>query len=190
MAQLFDDGIFSIIDEASAIQVGAKLYWFVANTSTPVDTFTTSALNVPNTNPVLAQADGRFPQMWLAPGDYKYILTAPDSTPADPLVTVDDYNVPDAPETFDPALSDFLAGDEPLPIASGGTASTSAANAIAALGGLPTTGGTMTGNIVRSAKGVHLFWETAAMNNGNAFLTIDSDPDPTTLAGQIWFKYS
>lgn len=190
VAQLFDDGIFSVIDAASAIQVGAKLYWFVANTSTPVDTYSDPELTVENTNPVLADADGRFPQMWLAPGLYKYVLTAPDGNPMSPLVSVDDYRVSDEPETFGPDLADFLAGDEPLPIASGGTGQTSAVNAIAALGGLPTTGGTVTGNIVRSGKGVTLFWETAAMVNGNAFLTVDSDPDPSSLSGQIWMKWS
>jgi hypothetical protein len=190
VAQLFDTGVFSVIDDASAIQVGAKLYWYVANTSTLVDTYSDPELTVENTNPVLADADGRFPQMWLAPGLYKYVLTASDGNPMSPLVTVDDYRVSDEPETFDPDLADFLAGDVPLPIASGGTGQTSAVNAIAALGGLPAAGGTVTGNIVRSTKGVHLYFNTAAMNNGGVFLTVDSDPDPTSLAGQVWMKWS
>ncbi len=190
VAQLFDTGVFSVIDEASAIQVGAKLYWYVANTTTLVDTYSDPELTVENTNPVLAEADGRFPQMWLAPGLYKYVLTAPDGNPMSPLVTVDDYRVSDEPETFDPDLAAFLAGAVPLPIASGGTGQTSAVNAIAALGGLPAAGGAVTGSITRSTKGVHLFWETAAMNNGNVFLTVDSDPDPSTLAGQIWMRWS
>lgn len=190
VAQLFDDGIFSVIDETSAIQVGAKLYWYTSGTDTLVDTFSDADLTTENTNPVLAAADGRFPQMWLAPGLYKYVLTAPNGNPMSPLRTVPYYRVSDEPETFDPDLADFLAGDEPLPIASGGTGQTSAVNAIAALGGLPAAGGTVTGNITRSTKGVTLFWETAAMVNGNAFLTVDSDPDPTTLAGQIWMKWS
>jgi hypothetical protein len=28
------------------------------------------------------------------------------------------------------------------------------------------------------------------MNNGGVFLTVDTDPDPTSAAGQIWLKYS
>lgn len=189
MAFLFDTGLFSVIGLDSQIEVGSKLYWFVANTATPTNTYSNPGLSVPNTNPVLAQGDGRFPEIWLAPGDYKYVLTAPDGSPADPLHTVDDFNVPDTPPSFDPALNNFLAGSEPLPIAKGGTASTSATNALLALGGLPLAGGTVTGNIVRSSKGVHHFWDTAAMNNGGWFITPTADPDPTTLPGQVWARY-
>lgn len=189
MAFLFDNGLFSIIGLDSEIEVGSRIYWRVAGTDTPVDSYSNPGLSVANTNPVLAEADGRFPEMWLAPGDYKFILTPPNGTPADPIRTVDDYSVPDTPPSFDPALEDFLAGTEPLPIASGGTGETSAVNALASLGGLPLAGGTVTGNIVRSGKGVVHFWETAAMNNGNWFLTPVADPDPTTLAGQVWARY-
>ncbi|MBB6424934.1 hypothetical protein [Sphingopyxis sp. JAI128] len=189
MALLFDTGLFSIIGLDSEIEVGSKLYWYVANTTTPTDTYTTPALNVANTNPVLADADGRFPEIWLAPGDYKYVLTAPGGSPADPLNTVDNFNVPDTPPSFDPDLNAFLAGSEPLPIAKGGTASTSAVNALVALGAFPLAGGTVTGNIIRSTKGVHHYWETAAMNNGGWFITPAADPDPTTLPGQVWAKY-
>lgn len=189
MAFLFDTGLFSVIGLDSQIEVGAKLYWYVAGTATATNTYSDPGLSVPNTNPVLAQADGRFPEIWLAPGDYKYVLTAPGGSPADPLHTVDDFNVPDTPPSFDPALDDFLSGNEPLPIANGGTASTSAVNSLAAIGGLPLAGGTVTGNIVRSTKGVHHFWDTAAMNNGGWFITAAADPDPTTLPGQVWAKY-
>lgn len=190
MAFLFDTGIFSVIGLDSAIEVGAKLYWYVADTATPVDTYSNPELTVPNTNPVLAGADGRFPTMFLAPGDYKYILTAADSTPADPLHTQDDYNVPDTPPSFDPDLDDFLAGDVPLPVASGGTGATSAVNARTNLGAFATTGGNVSGNITRTSKGVHLFWETAALNNGNVFLVEEGDPNPATLPGQITFFYT
>lgn len=189
MALLFDTGLFSVIGLDSEIEVGSKLYWFQANTTTPTDTYTTPALNVANTNPVLAQADGRFPEIWLAPGDYKYVLTAPGGSPADPIHTVDDFNVSDTPPSFDPALDDFFSGNEPLPIAKGGTGSTSAVNALDALGALATTGGTVTGNIVRSGQGVHHFWITAALNSGGWALTTVSDPDPTTQPGQVWARY-
>lgn len=185
--QLFDTGIFSVIDETSAIGAGWLLGWFIADTTTPTDTFTEPTGGVANSNPVEADADGRFPPMWLDPGDYKYILYDADGVP---IKSQNDYNVPAAPPSFDPALDGFLAGDEPLPISSGGTGEVTAPNAITALGGLPVAGGTMTGQITKTGKGVFLFFETAGMANGNVFLTVDSDPDPSTLAGQIWMKYS
>lgn len=189
MAQLFDTGIFSVIGVDSQILVGAKLYWYEAGTSTPVDTYSDPDLNIPNTNPVLADAGGRFPQIWLAPGDYKYILTAADSTPADPIATVDDLNVSSEPPSFSPSLDDFLSGAAPLPVSSGGTGAASAVNALTNLGAFPAAGGNVTGNITREGNGVHIYWAVAAMNSGEAYLTASADPDPTNAAGEIWFKY-
>jgi hypothetical protein len=185
---LFDTGIFSVINQSSAIGVGWGLNFYTANTSTRINSYTEPSGGVANTNPVLTDADGRFSSMWLDRGQsIKWDLIDEDGAV---VMSQDDYAIPTEPPSFDPALDDFLAGDEPLPIASGGTGSTSAVNAIAALGGLPAAGGTVSGNIVRSTKGVHHFWETAAMNNGNWFLTVSTDPDPTTLAGQVWAKYA
>lgn len=189
MAFLFDTGLFSIIGLDSEIEVGSKLYWYVANTATPVDTYSNPELTVANTNPVLAQADGRFPEMWLAPGSYKYILTAPGGSPADPLNSIDGFLVPDTPPSFDPTLDDFLAGAAPLPIAHGGTNSTSSVNALTALGAFPQVGGVVGGGIIRATAGAHLFWQTAAMDNGNVYLTPLADPDPTSLPGQVWARY-
>jgi len=45
---------------------GAKLYFYAFGTSTPKDTYTTSALSTPNSNPVEADADGLFPAIWLS----------------------------------------------------------------------------------------------------------------------------
>ena len=185
---LFDTGIFSVIDEASAIGVGWQLNFYTANTSSRINTYTTPDGGVENTNPVESDAEGRFPAIWIADNQtIKWVLADEDGAV---IMSLDDYEIPASPPTFDPALDDFLAGDEPLQIADGGTGSDSAVNAIAALGGLPTAGGTMTGNITRSAKGVHLYWNASGQANGGVFVTVDSDPDPTSLAGQIWMKYA
>lgn len=45
---------------------GAKLYFYAFGTSTPKDTYTTSALSTANSNPVEADADGLFPAIWLS----------------------------------------------------------------------------------------------------------------------------
>lgn len=185
---LFDTGIFSVINTSSAIGVGWLLNFYTANTSTRITTYNAPTGGSANTNPVVAQADGRFPQIWIEDDqDIKWTLTDADGVVK---VTVDDFEVTPPPPDVAAGLVNFLAGTSPLPIANGGTASATAANAIAALGGLALPGGTMTGNIVRSTKGVHLYFNTAAMNNGGVYLTVDSDPDPTSAAGEIWLKYT
>lgn len=188
--KLFDIGIFSVIDDASAIGIGWLLNFYTANTTARIDTYTTPDGSVQNTNPVVADAGGRFPAIWIDEGQsIKWVLTDEDGVVV-PNGNQDDYEIPVAPPSIDPDLDSFLSGDIPLPIGSGGTGQTSAPNAIAALGGLPAAGGTVSGNITRNAKGVHLYWETAAMSGGNIFLTVDSDPDPTSAPGQIWMKYT
>ncbi len=186
--QLFDIGIFSVIDEASAIGVGWQLYFYTANTLTPIDTFTEPSGGVENSNPVVADADGRFPAIWIDDGQtIKWILTDADGAVK---MSLDDYSIPSSPPEFDPALFDFLAGDDPLPIANGGTNSTSAVNALAALGALGLVGGIVTGAIIRGSAGAHLYNASAGQTTGGVFVTIDSDPDPTTTAGQWWATYS
>lgn len=62
----------NIISQASDLNgvsiVGAKLKFFVANqTSILLDTFQEEALENENTNPVIADGQGRFPDIWLDP---------------------------------------------------------------------------------------------------------------------------
>lgn len=65
---------------------GAKLYTFVTGTSTPKAVFTDAGLSVAHTNPVIADAAGRFPAMFLAVGDYRTVLT----DAADVTIATDD----------------------------------------------------------------------------------------------------
>lgn len=185
---LFDTGIFSVIDEASAIGVGWGLNFYTADTATRINTYSEPSAGVANPNPVPSDAEGRFPSIWIDQGQtIKWVLTDQDGAV---VTSQDDYNIPTEPPSFDPDLDAFLAGDAPLPIASGGTGQTSAVNAISALGGLPAAGGAVTGKITQSTKGVYHFWLTAAMNNGEWALTPNTDPDPTSLPGQAWAKYA
>lgn len=55
---------------------------------------------------------------------------------------------------------------------------------------IPKTGGTVTGNIVRSGAGVHLYHKDGALTSGRVFFTPNTDPDPTSINGDIWFKYA
>lgn len=52
---------------------GAKLSFFATGTSTPKDTFTDSGAGTPNANPVIADSNGVFPDIFIS-GTYKVIL--------------------------------------------------------------------------------------------------------------------
>lgn len=74
MAVLFDSGIFSVVGATGAALAGATIDWYVTGTTTRLATYSDSTLSTPNTNPVVADANGRFGPMWLQNADYKMIL--------------------------------------------------------------------------------------------------------------------
>jgi hypothetical protein len=78
------------IDSSVRVTPGAKAYFYATTTTTPQDTYTTSARNVAHPNPVVADANGVFPAIYLDPAlVYKLTLT----TSADVLIyTVDPVN--------------------------------------------------------------------------------------------------
>lgn len=73
---LTPDARLRIVGDLSVIVPGAKLHTYVAGTpSTNQQTFSDSALTVPNANPVLASAFGLFGPIYLTPGlGYKLVL--------------------------------------------------------------------------------------------------------------------
>lgn len=54
---------------------GAKLYFYQANSTTPVPTYNDKQGTIPNTNPVIADSNGIFPQIFLEQRLYRVILT-------------------------------------------------------------------------------------------------------------------
>ena len=95
---------------------GGKLYTYAAGTTTPLASYTTSAGNVPHTNPIIFDSAGRVPggQIWLTDGsvDYKFLL----ETSFNVLVGTFD-NIP-------PAISGSAADIEYLPAGIGAVATT------------------------------------------------------------------
>lgn len=75
-----------------------------------------------------------------------------------------------------------------LAIADGGTGASSASVALANLGGLPNTGGSTSGTIIRTGKGAYTFFNNASCNNGEIFIQAVG-ADPTTYPGDMVFEY-
>jgi len=73
MAQRF---VLPFADVGSGIKPssGAKLSFFITGTNTPKDTFTNEALTIANSNPVVADANGLFGDIWM-PGGARYKVT-------------------------------------------------------------------------------------------------------------------
>lgn len=57
---------------------GGKLYFYVTGTSTPQDTYSDIGLTVPNANPVIADDNGRWSNIWLG-GSQGYLVTLTDA---------------------------------------------------------------------------------------------------------------
>ena len=64
MAQRFYEPIARIFTNAGAVGVGYKYYFYATGTTTPVTTYQNAGLTVANTNPVLSDSNGRFPEIW------------------------------------------------------------------------------------------------------------------------------
>lgn len=85
----------------------AKLFFYESGTSTPLDTYSDVNLTTPNANPVVADADGLFGDIFLGSSPYKVVLKSapyPDGDDsvkwtADPVwadLTADNNNATDA----------------------------------------------------------------------------------------------
>jgi hypothetical protein len=75
-----------------------------------------------------------------------------------------------------------------LAVADGGTGASTAAVALANLGGLDLAGGTVTGDIVRSTKGIHAYFNSASMTSGEIFFQAVG-ADPMAGPGDIVFEW-
>lgn len=62
-------------DATGAPMAGAKLYTFETGTTTPKPTFSDAGLTVANANPIIANADGYFGDVFLEAGGYRFQLT-------------------------------------------------------------------------------------------------------------------
>jgi hypothetical protein len=89
MSQRFKPPFFTPVDGNGNTYAGAKLYFYETGTSTPLDTYSDEALSVANANPVVADSNGLFSDIFLKGQSYKAILkTSADVTvwTADPVI--------------------------------------------------------------------------------------------------------
>lgn len=83
----------TVIDMIGGVLPGAKLYFFISGTDTPLNTYADRELTVPNDNPMIADAGGRFSNIWLQPREYRVRLTDlndDEQWTADPVVPFED----------------------------------------------------------------------------------------------------
>lgn len=186
--QLFDVSIFNALSSAGALGAGWKLAFYTGGTSTPITTYNARTAGSANANPVIADANGRFSVIWIEDNQtIKWVL----SNASDVVqVTVDNFLIPTTPAATDTNLAGFLANatSSPLAVAYGGTGATAAATALSNLGALPAAGGTVTGNIVRSSKGIHPYFNNSSMTGGQIYIQA-AGADPTSNPGDIVFEY-
>jgi hypothetical protein len=73
---LTPDARLRVFSDLSVVLPGARLHTYVAGTpSTPLATYSDSALTIPNANPIIADAFGLFGPIYLTPGTaYKLVL--------------------------------------------------------------------------------------------------------------------
>lgn len=112
------------IDASGAMIAGSKLYFYLAGTSqaTPQDVFSDSARVTPISQPVLADASGRWPDIFMGDEIYDVVWKDADGVAIDTFLNVD------------AGLSSALGTGTALAVNQGGTGATTAAAARTNLG--------------------------------------------------------
>jgi hypothetical protein len=94
---------------AGALIPGAQAYFYINGTTTPQDTYTTSDLVTPHSNPVVADGEGKFPAIYFNDElQYKLVLTDSDDVE---IYTEDNFTIPPNPQ--DPTADESAAGVTP-----------------------------------------------------------------------------
>lgn len=118
---------FAQISNASGVPYsGAKINVYAAGTTTPLSLFSNAALSIAAANPIVCDADGTHAITYMATASYKTTVT----TSAGASLTSW------SKDNIDPGVA---IGSGALPIANGGTSSTTAAGARTALGAAAAT---------------------------------------------------
>jgi hypothetical protein len=76
----------TVLDTTGVAVPGAKIYTYVSGTTTNATTYTTSALDVANANPIVADSAGRYVAYLASGGNYRFIIKTSAG------VTIDDQD--------------------------------------------------------------------------------------------------
>lgn len=94
-AYLFHSPVFRPLNISGGILPGAKIQFYISGTTTPTDVYADAGLTTPLSNPVIADADGRFVAIYLDPTvTYRALLFDEDDAlqwDIDPLAQARDF---------------------------------------------------------------------------------------------------
>lgn len=108
-----------VLTSSGRLGAGYRLHFYSTGTSSALDTYSNAALSVANSNPVVADASGTFPDIFLGNQPYKVVLAT------DAGVTV---------WSADPVSTAVGELGIPIPVASGGTGATDVAGVFTSFG--------------------------------------------------------
>jgi hypothetical protein len=80
------------LNNSGRVIAGARLYFFDEGTTTPQTTYEDAARTTAHDHPIVADAYGKWPAVYLAPGTYRYRINDSDGS------TIDDFDGIVAPE--------------------------------------------------------------------------------------------
>lgn len=87
MANISPFAFFQLLDNNGDPLSGGKLYTYEAGTSTPKITYTSEDESTANANPIILDSGGRA-DVWLAEGEYKFVLTDSSDNAVDTIDNV------------------------------------------------------------------------------------------------------
>lgn len=186
------------LDQHGGLIDAGKIYVGAAEADpelSPIQVYWDTALTVPAAQPLRTRGgmivrNGAPAVAFVAETDYSMRVRDADGSQVSYAATATDavaVSYQPASNTLDllAALSTTSFGRSLLSLAD-----VNALKALVAVSGyLSTTGGTVSGNILRQGGGPHLYFNDAALTSGRVFLTAVGASDPTSAPGDIWAKY-
>ena len=111
MANRFVGPVFQQLDASGNARPGSKLSFFEAFSTTPRSVFSDSQLTTPLTQPVVADAAGVFPEIFLDGSSYRAVYTDQNDVNLDTYEPIQGVALTNTPTLFDRIVEKFTATD-------------------------------------------------------------------------------